>query len=41
MVFAALGAAFVGYQYYQGERSHREQQKQYKMQEISVDQDLL
>ena len=33
MVFAALGAAFVGYQYYQGERSHREQQKQYKMQE--------
>ena len=33
MVFAALGAAFVGYSYYQGERAHKEQQKQYKMQE--------
>ena len=33
MVFAALATAFVGYQVYQGERSHQEQKKQLRMQE--------
>ena len=33
MAFAALGAAFVGYQVYQGERQHQQQKKQLKMQE--------
>jgi len=32
MVFAALGAALVGYQVYSGERQHREQKKQLEMQ---------
>ena len=33
MAFAALGAALVGYQVYSGERQHRQQKKQLKMQE--------
>ncbi len=33
MVFAALATAFVGYQVYSGERAHKEQQKQLKMQQ--------
>jgi len=33
MAFAALATAFVGYQVYSGERSHREQQKQVAMQQ--------
>ncbi len=33
MVFAALGAALVGYQVYSGERAHQQQKKQLRMQE--------
>jgi len=33
MAFAALGAAFVGYQVYSGERQHRQQKKQLAMQQ--------
>ena len=33
MAWVALGSAFLGYQVYQGERQHREQKKQLKLQE--------
>tara|TARA_R100000278_G_scaffold98478_1_gene75402 strand:+ start:560 stop:865 length:306 start_codon:yes stop_codon:yes gene_type:complete len=33
MVFVALGAAAVGYQYYSGQRAHEQQKKQLAMQE--------
>lgn len=33
MVFVALGAAAVGYQYYSGQRAHEQQKKQVAMQE--------
>ena len=33
MVFSAVAAAFVGYQVYSGERAHREQKKQLRLQE--------
>ena len=33
MAFAALATAFVGYQVYSGERQHREQKKQLRLQE--------
>ena len=33
MAWAALGSAFLGYQVYQGERQHREQKKQLRLQE--------
>ena len=32
MAFVALGAAYVGYQVYSGERQHREQKRQVEMQ---------
>ena len=33
MAFVAIGAGFLGYQVYAGERSHRQQKKQLAMQE--------
>ena len=33
MAFVALGSAFLGYTVYQGERQHRQQKKQLRMQE--------